>query len=70
MLATSAKFTRTSHSAVLPFEVFAVILAVPWFTAVTFPLLSTVATFVFELDQVTVLSFALSGLTVAVSLPL
>ena len=45
----------------------AVMVAEPSLTAVTLPLLSTVAIAVLELDQVTVLSVASSGLTVAVS---
>ena len=48
----------------------AVIVAVPAFTAVTLPLESTVATDVFDELQLTVLSVALDGLTVAVSVTL
>ena len=58
--------TVTWQVAVLPFEA-AVIVADPTPTAVTVPL-STVATEGFELDQVTVLSVAFEGLTVAVRL--
>ena len=45
----------------------AVMVAVPLPTAVTLPLASTVATEVLELDQVTLLSVAFSGSTVATS---
>ena len=57
--------TVTSQVAVLPLAV-AVIVAVPTAIALTVPL-STVATEELELDQVTVLSVALWGPTVAVS---
>ena len=56
--------TVTTHVAVLP-PAFAVIVAVPSFTAVTFPL-ATVAMVASEEVHVTVLSVASSGLTVAV----
>ncbi len=56
--------TVTSHVAVLPLAV-AVMVAVPTATAFTVPLF-TVATEELELDQVTVLSVAFDGLTVAV----
>ena len=59
-------FTVTSHVAVLsPSSVLTVIIAVPAFTAVTFPF-STVATSVLLELQVTFLFEALSGVTVAV----
>ena len=62
--ATTALETVTLHVAVLS-PAFAVIVAVPALMPFTFPSL-TVATAVSEEDQVTVLSVALSGLTVAV----
>ena len=55
-----------THPAVFPFAVFAVMVALPYFLALTRPFLSTVATEVSLLVQVTVLSVAVSGLTVAV----
>ena len=60
--------TVTVHVAFFPPQV-AVIVALPAFTAVTTPFWSTVATDFFEVVQVTVLSVALSGLTVAVRVP-
>ena len=59
-------FTVTVQLASTPFEAVAVIVAVPSETAVTTPFSSTVATEVFDELQVTDLSVALSGLTVAV----
>ena len=59
--------TVTVHSAVLP-PACAVMLAVPALTAVTVPSLPTVATDVSDDDHFTVLSSALSGATVAVSI--
>ena len=56
--------TGTAHVAVLS-PAFAVMVAVPVATAVTTPSV-TVATFALDVVQVTVLSVALSGLTVAV----
>ena len=64
--ATNLPFTVTAQVAVLP-PAFAVMVAEPSFTAVTTPSL-TVATAVLEELQVTVLSVALLGLTVAVML--
>ena len=61
----AGRFTVTLQVAVLPFEVFTVIVAVPAFLAVTLPLLSTVATLVFELLQVHFLFAAFDGYTVA-----
>ena len=66
--ATLAFDTVTVQVAVL-FPAFAVIVAVPAATAVTLPPL-TVAIFVLLLLHVTVLSVALLGLTVAVSVVL
>ncbi len=57
--------TVTEQEASRPFEVDAVITAVPGAMAVTFPF-STVATSVFEEDHVTVLSVVVSGSIVAV----
>ena len=54
--------------AVLPFDVFAVIVAVPEPTAVTVPS-DTAATLSLLVLHVTLLSVALEGVTVAVSLP-
>ena len=51
----------------MPSSVVAVMVAVPFATAVTTPLLLTVATEVLLLDHVTFLFVALSGKTVAVS---
>lgn len=48
----AGRFTVTLQVAVLPFEVFTVIVAVPDALAVTLPLPSTVATLVLELLQV------------------
>jgi len=48
-------------------EVFTVIVTLPSETAVTLPVLSTVATFSSELLHVKVLSEALSGLSVTVN---
>lgn len=59
-------FTVTEQLASTPFEAVAVMVAVPSETAVTAPFSSTVATEVFDELQVTDLSVALSGLTVAV----
>ena len=53
-------------SSAVPFVAVAVMAAVPALTGVTLPLASTVATSVLLLDQVTVLSVAPSGVTVAV----
>ena len=71
---TATGFTVTAHVAVLsslvsavPLVAVAVIVAKPVATAVTTPLLLTVATEVLLDDQVTVLSVALPGVTVAVS---
>ncbi len=65
---TGAGFvTVTLHSAVFA-PAFAVTVAVPSLTALTFPF-KTVATASFELVQLTVLSVAFSGFTVAVSVP-
>ena len=64
--ATSLDVTVTRQVADLP-PALAMIVAVPSATALTVPLL-TVATDDFELDQVTVLFVALSGLTFAVKL--
>ena len=61
----AGRFTVTLQVAVFPFEVFTVIVAVPAFLAVTLPLLSTVATLVFELLQVHFLFAAFDGYTVA-----
>lgn len=58
--------TVTEHVTVLS-PALAVMVAVPLPTAVTLPLASTVATEVLELDQVTLLSVAFSGSTVATS---
>ena len=58
--------TVTVHVAVLS-PALAVMVVVPSATAVTRPLSLTVAMAAFAVDQVTVLSVALSGLTVAVS---
>ena len=67
-LETEIGFTVTEQVAVLsPSFVFAVIVAEPTATAVTFPFESTVAMLVFELDQVHALSVAFEGETVAVS---
>lgn len=60
--------TVTTHCAVSPLEVFAVMVAEPTLTAFTRPLSFTVATAVLELVQVTVLLEASLGFTVAVSL--
>ena len=62
-------FTVTVQVAVLlePSAVFAVIVALPLDTAVTKPVLLTVATEVLLLVQVTLLSVALLGVTVALS---
>ena len=62
-------FTVTAQVAVLfdPSAVLAVIVAVPLDTAVINPVLLTVATAVLLLLHVTLLSVALSGVTVAVS---
>ena len=57
--------TVTLQLAVFPFAVFTVIVAVPTCFAVTLPLLSTVATLVFELLQVHFLFAAFDGYTVA-----
>ena len=62
----SAVCTVTVQVAVLS-PTLAVMVAVPLPTAVTLPLASTVATEVLELDQVTLLSVAFSGSTVATS---
>ena len=63
-----AHFTVTVHLAVFfPSVVVAVIVAVPFFFAVTTPLLETVATLVLLLFQVTALFVALLGATVAVN---
>ena len=62
-------FTVTSHVARFS-PAFAVMTAAPSLTAVTLPSLSTVATVSSELLQVTVLSVASSGLTVATSVSL
>ena len=62
----SVFITMTVQVAVLS-PAFAVTIAVPWATAVTLPFASTVATDELLEDQVTVLSVALSGFTVAVS---
>ena len=61
--------TITVHVAVLfePSEVVAVIVALPLATAVTRPVLVTVATAVLLLVHVTLLSVALSGVIVALS---
>ena len=61
--------TVTVHIAVLPDVVFAVIVAVPSATAVTFPLLSTVAFILSLLSQV-IVSVEFSGVTVAVNVSL
>lgn len=58
--------TVTVTGASIPFDVLAVIVAVPTPTKVIKPLESTVATASFELDQVTVLSSASTGSIVAV----
>ena len=61
-------FTLTEHVAVLPPSfVFTVISALPSDLAVTSPSDETVATSVLLEDQVTVLSVASSGITVAVN---
>ena len=66
--ATVAAFTVTLQVADFPPSfVVTVMVASPAFTAVTLPFLSTVATAVELLDQVTLLSVALEGATVAVS---
>ena len=61
----AGRFTVTLQVAVLPFEVFTVIVAVPDALAVTLPLPSTVATLVLELLQVHFLFDAIDGYTVA-----
>ena len=66
MVAESASHTVTLQVAVLS-PAFAVIVASPSATAVTLPVASTVATAGLSLVQVTVLSVALSGATVAFS---
>ena len=60
----SGSFTVHLQDAVKPFEVFAIISAVPADTALTIPLL-TVATLLLLLLHVTVLSVAFDGLIVA-----
>ena len=67
--ATTFLLTVTEHVADLS-PAFAVMVAVPSLMAVTRPDASTVATEVFVLLHVTVLSVALSGLTVATSVSL
>ena len=62
---STATFTVTSHSAVFPFDVVAVIVVVPLDTAVTTPLF-TVAMLVSPDVHSTFLSVALSGVIVAV----
>ena len=65
LICSSVSSTVISHVAVFPFSVFAVIVAVPFPTAVTFPVLSTVATFVSLLVHVIPLfTFALFGVIV------
>ena len=67
---TVVEETVTVQEAVLPPSfVVTTITAVPGATAVTLPLASTVATAVLLLVQVTVLSVASLGLTVAIKLP-
>ena len=63
---TSIGLTVTEHSA-LTLPICAVIVALPTATAVTLPL-ETVATLVFDEDQVMVLFVAFSGVIVAVRL--
>ena len=60
--------TVTLHVVVFPLFDFAVIVAVPAFTAVTFPFTSTLATLLLLLVHVIVLLLALLGDTVAVNL--
>ena len=62
----AGKETVTSHVAVLPLDVFTVIVAFPAPTAVTTPFF-TVATELFEDDHVTFLSVASEGVTFAVN---
>ena len=65
---TTGCVTATSQRAILPPSlVTAVTVALPLVFPVTYPFSSTLATFVLLLVQVTVLSVALSGLTVAFS---
>ncbi|ARQ94825.1 hypothetical protein KMD50_gp14 [Lactococcus phage PLgW-1] len=64
-----AAVTVTVHVAVLPFAVVAEIVAVPSATAVTLPLVSTLALALSVLDHVTVCE-APSGVTVAVKVSL
>ena len=63
---SNSSTTVTLQVAVFPFEVFAVIVAVPFFRAFTVPP-DTVATEVLLLVHVTVLSVASDGVIVAVS---
>ena len=63
---SSLPLTVTLHVAFSPFEVLAVIVTVPAFLAVTFPVLLTVATLLLLEYHVTV-DFADSGDTVATS---
>ena len=65
-MGTGLAVTVTVQVALLPPAV-AVMVVVPTPTAVTLPVWSTVATFVLPLFQVTVLSSAFAGTTVAVS---
>ena len=69
MISGAGSLTVTLHVAVLPLLVVAVIVAVPLLTAVTLPF-ATVATDWAELVHVTLLSVALLGKTVAVSVSL
>ena len=60
-------FTVILQVAVFPFVVFAVIIVIPSLFASTFPIPSTVATFVFDELHVTTLLFAFVGLIVAIN---
>lgn len=68
VIAVAGTDTVTEQTAVLPLELFAVTAALPPSTAVTFPVLSTVAMAVLDDDQTIFLSWVvLDGETVAVS---
>ena len=68
LLSTASAFTVTLHFAVFPLFVVTVIVAVPSLIPFTVPFESTVAILLSLLFHVTVLSVALLGATVGVSL--